>query len=338
VPLDGWSTSAPPLPDGWSVTERVDGTVDADGLAIRRVGICASSADGQAVGSAADCLGDPTERATFELLERIAVAQASSEPEALFPIRTEAGESLHAARGQEVFPRADEPHRWAYARSNGVSLHTGWREACVSAARELIERDRILRAWLGETLPVRLEDGLVSALLSGTRSYDWRTYLFPPSEFAPLAGEVEVVGVYGFPLANDAPLVFGFGARPRRDDAARVAVREAYQLLSFLWGEPIAEQAPEPAPSAMTHLETFQVRDRHAVLKRWLEQGHAVHHKADPPTEREMGLRFADITPPWLSGRMQVAKALCPAAIPLAFGLSPFLAHLPSELRIHPIP
>jgi hypothetical protein len=28
---------------------------------------------------------------------------------------------------------------------------------------------------------------------------------------------------------------------------------------------------------------------------------------------------------------------MCDAAVPLAFGAAPFLAHLPPELRVHPI-
>ena len=31
------------------------------------------------------------------------------------------------------------------------------------------------------------------------------------------------------------------------------------------------------------------------------------------------------------------ADAVCPAATPLAFGEAPFVAHLPPELRVHPI-
>jgi ribosomal protein S12 methylthiotransferase accessory factor YcaO len=340
VPLDGVSISPLPLPEGWKLSECVDDTVDADGLSIRRVGLCATSEHGQAIGSAADVLEDPTPRARFELLERIAIAEAvRPSSEKFFRVRSSTGEEAGTARFEDVFRPSDAPDRWAFARSNGVSLNVGWSQACSGAARELVERDRVMRAWLGETVPVPLGDDAGSSILSGARSYEWRTYVFPPPEAPAIGGDLEVVGVFGFPRVEGRPLVSGYGARADRAEAVLTAQKEALQLLAFLWGEPLPDRAPDPLPAPMTHLETYQMRERHPVLRRWLDEGHAAHHRpslvADANADRF--LRFADLTPPWREGHLHVARALCPAAIPLIFGLSPLLAHLPSELRIHPI-
>jgi ribosomal protein S12 methylthiotransferase accessory factor YcaO len=300
--------------------------------------LCATSEHGQAVGSAAEVGEDPTQRATFELLERIALLEAVRASEREFPLRSASGKELGGALLQQVFPPSDAPDQWAFARSSGVSLHTDWTSACEGAARELLERDRVLRAWMGQTLAVRIPNGAASSMFSDTPSYDWRTYLFPAGD-APVSGsDVEVVGVFGFPKAPHMPLVFGYGARSDRSGALLSAQKEALQLLAFLWGESIPDVAPDPVPAPMTHLETYQVRDRHETLLRWLEEGHAAHYRPLPAAAADDSLRYADLTPSWLAGRCHVARALCPAAISLAFGRSPLLAHLPSHLRIHPIP
>jgi len=338
VPLDGAPISPLPLPDGWRLSERVDDTVDADGLSIRRVGLCATSEHGQAIGSAADVLEDPVDRARFELLERIAIAEAvRPSSERFFRVRSSTGDDLGTARFEEVFRPSDAPDRWAFARSNGVSLNAGWSQACAGAARELVERDRVMRAWLGETVPVRMGDQAGSSFLSGAHSYEWRIYVFPPPEGPAIGCDLEVVGVFGFPRVEGRPLVSGYGARAHRDEAVLAAQKEALQLLAFLWGEPLPDRAPDPLPAPMTHLETFQMPDRHPVLRRWLDEGHAAHYRPGPVADADRSFRFADLTPPWQEGQLHVARALCPAAIPLIFGLSPLLAHLPSELRIHPI-
>jgi hypothetical protein len=337
VPLDGASTSPLPLPEGWSLSERVDDVVLVDGLAIRRVGLCAASEHGQAVGSAADVGEDSTQRATYELLERIALAEALRPSENAIRVRTASGEEQGKTLLEDIFPPSDAPDRWAFARSSGVSLHSDWTRACEGAERELIERDRVLRAWMGQTLAVRIPNGVASSIFSETPSYDWRTYLFPPPEAPVIRRDVEVVGVFGFPKAQDKPFVFGYAARSNRYEAVLSAQREALQLLAFLWGEPIPDVEPDLVPAPMTHLETYQVRDRHATLLRWLEEGHAAYHRPLPAVEDD-SLRYADLTPSWLAGRFRVARAICPAAIPLTFGRSPLLAHLPSHLQIHPIP
>jgi ribosomal protein S12 methylthiotransferase accessory factor YcaO len=337
VPLDGSPSVTFPLPEGWSEPERVEDTVDVDGVLIHRAGFASSWGNDQAVGSAADWQSAPVMRARFELLERIALLEASRSEASLFAVRTPDGAQVGQLAREEVFPLSDEPTRWSYARSNGVALHADWTRACRSAVEELIERDRVLRAWLGETVPCPLTFDPGSSPLSRTRSHAWSACAFTAAPETPLP-ELEVVGIFGFPLRKGVPLAFGYGSRPTREEAIGAATREAAQLLAFVWGEPIPEHPPEPDPTPLAHLERFQCPEMHGILRRWLEGGHARHVRATIPPAARSPLHLVDLTPAWLVGGFQVAKAVCSSAVPVTFGPSPLFAHLPPELRIHPIP
>ena len=333
-------TSIFPLPEGWSEPERFEDVVDIDGLALRRAGVSSIREGTEALGSAAHWQMSPAARAQFELLERVVVLEASRKRVASFPARSQSGDLLGELAVEDVFPVSPEPAVWAYARSNGVALHSDWRRACERALGELVERDRVLRAWLGQTQPVRLPFDLSGSPLARTRSYEWSVFSFPAPASGELAVAIEVAGVFGFPCKPSAPLVFGYGARDSVRDAVAAATREALQLLSFLYGEPVSQEAPEPAPTPMCHLETHQPRDRQASLRSWLGGGHRRYGgaRATEPPAPPGAVSFADLTPGWLGASLRVAKAVSPAALPLTFGLSPITANLPEELRIHPIP
>lgn len=332
-------SSALRLPEGWSQSERVEDVVDADGLKLHRVGLCARSSSDQALGSAADCDAPPTARGTFEVLERIVVLEAARGSQTSFPVRNVAGELQGSIAQGRAFPSSTQPERWIFARSNGVALHHGWARACASAEQELVERDRVLRAWLGETTPLAIDFDRDATPLVKTRSYDWSACAFPPRPDTSFGHGIDVVGVFGFPRGEEAPIVFGYGARTRRSESLAAAVREALQLLAFLWGEPVTRSLPDSLPTPMTHLETFQYPGRRAVLRRWLENGHAEHRGRDIVPQAGGAVRFIDLTPAWLSTTpYRVAKAVCDDALPLTFGASPFFEDLPAELRLHPIP
>lgn len=338
MPLDGSPLSTSPLPDGWSDPERVEDTIDADGLVLHRAGLASSSGKDQAVGSAADWESSPMPRARYELLERIALLEASRSEGATFAIRSTWGERTGQLTRDEVFPPSDAPARWSYVRSSGVALHADWRSACESAVQELVERDRVLRAWLGETIPRALAVDLASSPLARTRSYTWSAHAFPPAP-GVAQPELQVVGLFGFPRTKGVPLAFGYGARPTLHDALAAATREAAQLLAFVWGEPIPERLPEPEPTPLAHLERFQFPEMHRVLRRWLDGDHARHVRAVPGARAaSTPVRFVDLTPAWLGGGLKVVRAIGGSAIPMTFGSSPIFAHLPPELRIHPIP
>jgi ribosomal protein S12 methylthiotransferase accessory factor YcaO len=270
------------------------------------------------VGTAAHWAESPADRAYFELLERVAVLDA-----------------VRSGAPEDVFPTSSDPARWTYARSNGVALHTDWKTACTRAGQELAERDRLQRAWLGEIDPVPISFDLAASPFALTCSYEWRAYAFPAAAHDRFARDVHVVGIFGFPT-RAAPLVFGYGARMEAGEALLAATREAAQVLAFLWGEPLPDRLPEPAPTPMAHLESFQHPGQHRLLRRWLDGDHRGHRRDRGPADETV--RFVDLTPPWLAGHAHVVKALCASAIPLTFGRSPVFAHLPAELQVHPIP
>ncbi len=304
------------LPENWSEPAFVEDTIVADGIELWRSGVASVGPNGEEItGSAAARGASPDGRSYYELLERVSVLCA-------------------VAAGWTSFPETSEPARWRYARSNGVALFHNWEEACRRARWELIERDRVLRSWYGESLPERLSSQS-SALVSS--SYDYRAYRFPaPHAWSLGRDEVEVVGVFGFPVRPELPFVLGYAARDDIGAARAAAEAEALQLLAFLWGEPLPKERPPVAPHAMAHLDWLLWPGRRAALERWLAGEHAAH--AVPVAPSASDLQLDDITPNWLAGELFVVRATSPSALPLTFGDAPFAAHLPYELRIHPIP
>lgn len=332
-------TSTSPLPEGWSELEAVEDRVVADGVALRRAGLASRGPDGEEItGSAADVAECPAARSYFELLERAATLEALRSVAARYVLRTRSGEEGGAADGAAVFPESGEPARWRYARSNGVALYAGWSGACDRALWELCERDRVLRAWYGETLPYPVAARVEGSALAEARSYAWEAHGFPAAASDAWSGGLVAVGVFGFPTHPEAPLVLGYAARPTEALAIAAAQREALQQLAFLWGETIPSSEPAVGPSALHHLERTLWPGQHAVLRRWLAGGHRdLGGRAAGAPRLSASVGFVDLTPAWLGGDLRVAKAVCPAAAPLAFGEAPFAAHLPRELRLHPV-
>ncbi|MBS2018705.1 MAG: YcaO-like family protein [Deltaproteobacteria bacterium] len=326
-----------PLPEGWSEPEVVADVVVADGVRLHRAGIASVAPTGEEItGSAADESGSPAARGFYELLERAAILEALRAKRPRYELRTLDGAVAGECSEHELFPESDDPARWRYARSNGVAIFDDWASAARRARWELVERDRILRSWYGEVAPRPLELDLAATPIAATESYDWCAHAFD----APSEGEtsdVKVVGVFGFPRREGVPLVLGYGARGTEGEALDAATREALQLLAFLWGEPVTNEAPPVGPTAMHHLERFQFAGHHGQLRRWLAGAHLAHGGVRAPQAAETQVRFVDLTPAWLAGRMFVAKAYSPASMPLAFGDAPHAAHLPTEIRIHPI-
>jgi YcaO cyclodehydratase, ATP-ad Mg2+-binding len=331
-------SSAFPLPLGWSSPARVDDRIDADRLELYRIGLSSRRSDVEAIGAAADWACSPGERGYFELLERVTILDACAPGGADLPLRTRHGAPAGTCRRQHAFPKSSEPARWEYARSNGVAIHSDWQRACAHAEQELVERERVLRAWLGDTVPRAMDTDLSASPLGRARSYEWRAYMFPACDDEPLRSDIAVVGVFGFPNRATLPLVLGYGARTDAAAALEAATRETAQLLAFLWGEEFSDH-PAPSPTPGHHLEVCQSPAGRLGLRRWLEDGHGQYRRprtSRPPVSSEV--TFVDLTPEWLAGRLFVAKALCDATVPLAFGASPWTAHLPEGLRIHPIP
>ncbi len=331
-----------PLPEGWSRPELLTDTVRADGVELRRAGISSRGPSGEELtGAAVEADGSPVERGCFELLERVSTVLAMGSAVSSYELLTADGEPAGRLPPSRVFPESDAPSRWRYARSNGVALHASWRQATERALWELAERDRILRSWYGETRAVRIDFDVDDTPLGASRSYEWLAYSFPEPPSATFGRSVDVVGLFGMPASPTLPLISGYGARPDRAAALDAAAREALQALGFLWDEPVIEAPPPVEPTPMYHLEYFQWSGHRDRLRQWLEVGHTERGggPADRPkaTAAPTPVAFIDLTPAWLGGGLRVAKAVCDSAAPLVFGDGPFCAHLPSDLRTHPI-
>lgn len=329
---DRCSSPTPPhrLPEGWTAPEVFEDILALETLQVRRAGVAATSPSGvEMTGSAAVVLPsshDPVDRAWFELFERVAIVEAM-DAGGSHRVRARTGEVVSILPVAEVFPESGSVE-WCFAKSSGVAIHASWRQACDAALSELIERDRVLRSWYGETTPRSL--GHLREDLPTT--HVWSAWSFP----APEPSDIEVVGVVGLPSDPTHPTAMGFAARSSVRAALAHAQAEALQVLSFLWGEAIADPPESTPPSAFGHLEHFQVPRRRVILEDWLTGQHS-RYAPEIQTQSVGRVTFVDLTPSWMERGLRVAKAISPDVHPLAFGRSPFTAHLPERCRIHPI-
>lgn len=311
-----------PLPAGASAPQLFADTVTIAGREVRRVGLAAAVGGAEVTGSAAALDGSPLARAYFELLERASLLEAEGREH---PLRDARGRVV--GRHREDAPPAATDAAARPARSNGLALHLTWEEACRRAALELTERDRVLSAWYGE-LPVA--PAPPPGLLAPLDTHEWRACAIREEGDA-----AEVAAVIGFPLHPELPLARGFAAAASPGEALDAAAREAVQNLAFLWDEPVPAAAPVSAPSPMFHLDYYLFPEHHAHLARWLE---GAHYRPSPRAPRAGEVRFVDLTPACLRGKLFVARALREGARALVFGE---VACPPPGLpgsHVHPIP
>jgi hypothetical protein len=320
------------LPDGWSRPARLNDFVLAAGIRIHRSGVAATSPTGEEVcGAAADRTRAATDRAWYELAERVCVVEASSAPRRRRKLYSAEGDVVGAIN--DAFPQSPSPRRWIPSRSNGVALHVDWPRACRRAYWELAERDRVLRSWMGEIVPRPIEVPMPS---TSRRRYEWVAFSFPADGLSFSEG-LEVVGVFAFPRKGRIPLAMGFAARPVLALALAAATTEALQQLAFLWGVRVGGPVDESLVNPDLHLDTYQTRAAHSRLRAWLDGEHRGYARARGRLRRPEPVRFVDLTGAWLGGKARVAKAICRDAVQLEFGRSPRMQHLPPDLRIHPI-
>jgi hypothetical protein len=272
-----------------------------------------------AFGSAAGPDRHPVERAFFELLERISIVDARAQR--LGPrltVRDAEGVEKSVRAVSRVFPSDVRPNRVRGSLSNGVALHTSWSEACVSARAELVERDRVLRAFQYARAPKSLEhDAPLEQALAP--HYRVRGYEFEAGRASP---QHRVTGVFLFPLTEGAPLAYGFGAGATLDSATERARREALQRLAFLWGEPLPATPPDAAPLPDYHQDYYLYPPHVALLTGWLD-AKAKRAQRTPAMFDGSPVRYIDITPVHLRGKLAVAKAMSPRARQLRFGANP---------------
>lgn len=308
--------------------------LDVGGLTVHRRGLAVSLPNGaEILGAAAGPARTELVRADYELAERIATEEAFQAGPPRYDLLSDVGACVgEIERATLLAVSGVDSVR--FARSNGVALHRDWTSACRAALAELVERDRVLAAWCGETRP---EDAdLAEPLYPEITTHAWRACVFPSR--SAVGGDLVTVGVFGFPKDEAMPFALGYAARETKAAAVEAAAREALQILAFLWGEPLPESALGP-PGPGLHLDHFQVAGSHRSVRAWLDEGHGrfARRPVEPSPFETVSPAFVDLTPAWLGGGFRVAKCVAPALLPLHFGASPLTAHLPESLRLHPI-
>lgn len=300
-----------PLPDGWTNEELVTHGFEERGFRLELAAVTAEGSGMQLFGSAAEQGELPLARAYFELVERVSVVTAEGSGAERFDVFDCQGGGLAATPSSSVFPKSDQPAVWRFAKSNGVAVALSFADAARSSYFELLERDRILRSWAGEICPVRIQAPL-SMPECLEHLYEFETY-----RFTPASSHAAVVGLFGFPKQEHAPMVYAFGAETGTEGAFARARKEFYQRLGFLWGEVIPSEAPAFEPTALYHQEYFLVPAHRQHLRRWLS-GEGPESRALVPEIKDVS--FACLTPPNLKGKLYVLKAFSPKLLPLRFG------------------
>ena len=321
----------PELPFGWSTPEVFVDQVHLGPLSICLAGIAAQHETGRtATGSAAALDEAPLARAGFELCERVAILECVLSDIDAIPTRNRSGVPLGVVTRQRVFPAAPAEASWRYAMSNGVALYSEWERACDSALLEAVERDAVLRSWLGGSRP--------RALPVPRSPFTEAIADFYELHFAEFSAcEATVCGAFGFPKRAEVPLLTSFGAGPNLQTAWLRCETEALQRVGFLWGEEIPSAKPALTGDAMSQQEYYLWPESHRYLRSWLSGKY--EQRPTPARRQHRGLPFADLTPHAFRERLFVAKALDPECTPLVFGEGhPHTLKRPSaSLRVQPI-
>jgi hypothetical protein len=336
-----------PLPSGWASLEHFRETVDLAPSSIELSGVSVVGPHGDRVTGSAASIGSSgrcVARSYFELLERVSIIVASGSSANYRELLDRSGRTLRSVKGSDLFAESPWPNRWRPSRSNGVALHASWQEACDRAAAELVERDRVLRSWYGESIPLRLP--LPQSLIpEGAHSLaEWAAYELSPASSA-IGNALTVVAVVGLPRIDTTPLAYGFAAAIDPRAATTAAAIEAVQRLGFLLGEEIPREIPPFSPTPDFHQEFFLHPPARTLLEEWLNCAplgdRTFSREANAQTEHrptDEPIWFVDLTPPHLRGSLFVAKALCPMAEPLVFGEpAPHRAGVSASRRVHPI-
>lgn len=288
-------------------------------LHLEIIGLSIELKDGDEV--VASAVGEPGlqfERALFELIERITLISLSKTAKSGTQFHWvgthESSGEKKVFSNSEIFPQSYQPEKWIYSVTSGASAHKNFQLAATSARNELIERDRVLRSWFGEVQPILLEHVSSQNLYPFTSEFEIRFYTF---------GE-GVVGVFGFPILKDRPVLMGFGRSDDQDLAIQHAFREAIQRQVFLWEEPLRIECPQFRPHVDFHLDYYLQTNSCTRIKRWLD-GHHDSIKSLVSVEEfhpiQESIWFVDLTPASLNSKIKILKAISTQRIPLTFGL-----------------
>jgi hypothetical protein len=326
-----------PLSGEWSRPTLYTETVSLGTLSLYLCGLSAESRKELVTGSAGDLREMPLPRAYFELIERTSLVMAGCDSSREFVLKDIWGRAIGHAPCSRVFPQSSDP-AYRFSRSNGVASGSSWSSACRAAYWELIERDRVLRSWYGETRPRRMTLPSWPWLAMLEKHHDWQVYAFPKGSGS---GEGTAVGVFALPRKSEKLISYGFGANRNSSRALERAAAECLQHLGFLWGEALPTVEPPFAPTAEYHQEFYLQPCMHQRVRDWLAGDHALTPcRIRQCTATSVVPEFADLTPEILRGKLFVARALPSRELELTFGRGhPRVAEpLPESLQVHPIP
>ncbi|MBY0371428.1 YcaO-like family protein [bacterium] len=278
-----------PLPEGWALGEVLERSLQRGPYVLQLAGLVAHQGDRLATHGSAACLeGRAMERAYFELLERISILEQPSTP----------------VQGS-----------WALSKSNGVALGGSHARATQAALYELVERDRLLRSWRGETLPQRL-DWVASGVFRELES----EYAFEAYAFSSLSEEAVTVGIFGWPRREGRCRIYGTAARGHLAAALHAAERECLQGYGFLSEEQALLEEPSFSPTPDYHQAYYLYPPNTQHLTDWLA-GKRYHGSERKRSDWQV--HFREITPQSLKGHVVVAQAVCTEAVSLYFGRRP---------------
>ncbi|HET9237169.1 MAG TPA: YcaO-like family protein [Oligoflexus sp.] len=313
----------------------------------RRIGDCTLIMRGYAcqrisdqlivTGSWAGWEESPLDKARLELRERLALVQAMDQSARIWPLlHIVSRKKTGFARGSQLFPSSDDPRTMQFARSNGVASGENFADAARRAAFEIVERHMVLASWYGASRPQACTLPLPAALQSLSSLFDFQHYDFG-SFYVHDCGSVFVRGTFLWPLHDEMPVIYGFGAGASEEEAGIKALSEAVQRLAFL--DPLDAPKDEPnfSPTPDFHQDYFLHPARKPRLRAWL-QGEA-SHPGFPVDHCRSGIAQAlDLTVRG-SGHGAVVRVMISGTLPLVFGRFQPLAwpKLPADFLIHPI-
>lgn len=328
-----------PLPCGYGLRDRLLDSVNLEGSHVAVAGFIAEHSDipTQAIGAAAAIHESPVARAYYELVERICIQGALHGNAEHFTEITGDGSELGSVPRDQVFPE-NPLDTWRWSVTNGVALHETKVLACRSARMELIERDAIMRAWLGHCSVAPVPRGLAQRPAWLPDAYRYQACAHGVGN--SLKCLPAVVASLALPKNPDQdPLVLGLGTGNTLKGALESSQTEMLQRMAFLWDEPIPRQDPEFSPTPDFHQDYYLNPAHHSALIEFWTHGHeAVSTSTSiPATLVPNQIRFVDITPTDMPKGLFVVRAFHSNAVGLRFGLDPRCRHLPDAWAVHPI-
>ena len=274
------------------------------------------------VGSAASIESSPYDRSFFELLERISIIESLAKGRnKSFKIRDLNEKEISEIKAVKAFGEScySKNKDYQIAKSNGIALHDTWREACLSAASELVERHHILSSWFGHSKPERIAIPSFLKLDFLSSHYEINLYKLGESKISDIEQNLTTVMLYLRPKTehkNSVPLLYSFCSGVSLELAVLGAEKELLQRVGFLWGEELPTKIGF-SPTAHFHGEFYLNTDNHYIIESWI-MGDFYREGTDKKSS-QISIQFVDISSE-TSSKYYVAKAISNETIDLYFG------------------